>query len=202
MNHVKQLAEIQEGDSQKISEIKQSQKENAPHGVPHVRLAEKNIGQKCAPIKAKTKWDTSEHEQHKTVTVANHANIRLRNATTEYAQWNPIKEPNEPYKEFEQLAFDAIQQQKDDRTEVLAELQIKLPNKPGTHTLKAKVDTGTEGNTLPSQTFRGMFPNKVDSWRQPLPDKTQKESTVLTAYNNSNMRLHGSVCIQCAYKGK
>ena len=59
------------------------------------------------------------------------------------------REPNEPYKEFEQLGFDAIQQQKDDRTEVFVELQIKLPNKLDTHTLKAKVETGAEGNTLP-----------------------------------------------------
>ena len=68
------------------------------------------------------------------------------------------REPNEPYKEFEQLAFDAIQQQKDDRIEVFAELQIKLPNQPDTYTLKAKVDTEAEGNTLPLRIFRRMFP--------------------------------------------
>ena len=64
-----------------------TQNENVQHGVPHVRLARKRIiGQKCAPIKTKTKGDMSEHEQHKTVTVANHMNISLRNAATEYAK--------------------------------------------------------------------------------------------------------------------
>ena len=91
--------------------------------------------------------------------------------------------------------FDAIQQQRDDQTEVFAELQIKLLNKPGTHTLKAKVDTGAEGDILPLQSFCRMFPNKVDSLGQPLSGTTQKELTVLTAYN-------GSVCIWFAYKGK
>ena len=72
------------------------------------------------------------------------------------------REPSKLYREFEQLTFDAVQQQRDNRTEIFTELQIRLPDRPGTHTLKAKVDTDAEGNTLPLRTFRRMFPDKVD----------------------------------------
>ena len=111
-------------------------------------------------------------------------------------------EPSDLYRDFEQLSFDAIQQQKDNRTEVFTELKIKLPSRPGIHILKAKVDTGAEGNTLPLRTFRRMFPDKVDDLGQPIPGSTKKEHTILTAYNGSNIMQHGSICIQCAHKDK
>ena len=106
------------------------------------------------------------------------------------------REPSRLYGEFKQLMFDAVQQQRDNRTEIFTELQIRLPDRPGTHTLKAKVDTGAEGNTLPLRTFRRMFPDKVDDLGQPIPGSTKKELTILTAYNGSSIMQHGSVCIQ------
>ena len=112
------------------------------------------------------------------------------------------REPSRLYREFEQLTFDAVQQQRDNRTEIFTELQIKLPDRPGTYILKAKVDTGAEGNTLPLRTFRRMFPDKVGDLRQPIPGSTKKELTILTAYNDSSIVSHGSVYIQCAHKGK
>ena len=72
------------------------------------------------------------------------------------------REPCKLYREFEQLTFDAVQQQRDNRIEIFTELQIRLPDRSGTHTLKAKVDTGAEGSTLPLRTFRRIFPDKVD----------------------------------------
>ena len=59
------------------------------------------------------------------------------------------RESSKLYREFEQLTFDAVQQQIDNRTEIFTELQIRFPDRPGSHALKAKVDTGAEGNTLP-----------------------------------------------------
>ena len=47
-----------------------------------------------------------------------------------------------------------------------------------------------------------MFPDKVDDLGQPIPGSTKKELTILTAYNGSSIMQHGSVCIQCARKGK
>ena len=112
------------------------------------------------------------------------------------------KEPSKLYREFEQLTFDAVQQQRDNRTEIFTELQIRLPDRPGTHTLKAKVDTGAESNTIPLRTFRRMFPDKVDDLGQPIPGSTKKELTILNSYNGASIMRHGSVCIQCAHKGK
>ena len=47
-----------------------------------------------------------------------------------------------------------------------------------------------------------MFPKCVDRNGRPRPGSTQKEIAVLTAYNGSNIPQHGSVQIQCAYKGE
>ena len=103
------------------------------------------------------------------------------------------REPNELYREFEQLAFDAIQLQKDDQTKVFSELQIKLPNKPGNHTLKAKV---AAGNTLPLRTFRRMFPNKVDSFEIATLWYNAKGAHGTNCLQRLNYNAHGSVCIQ------
>ena len=91
------------------------------------------------------------------------------------------------------------QKKKDTRTEVFADLDMKLPNQESTYKLEAKVDTEAEGNTFPKRVFRKMFPNKVSSSGQPLPGLTDK-STVLTTYNDSSVPQHGPINIQCTYK--
>ena len=81
------------------------------------------------------------------------------------------------------------------RTEAFASLDIILPNRKGVHELKIKVDTGAEGNALPLRTFLQMFPEHVVRNGRPRPDTTQKEATVLTAYNGSSIPKHGSIQI-------
>ena len=100
------------------------------------------------------------------------------------------------------MSFDVIQQRKDTRTVVFVDLQIKLPNKPGTHILKAKVDTGAEGNTLLCVHLCKMFPNKIDSLEQPLHDAMQEDPSVQIANNESSITQHSSVGIQYPCKGK
>ena len=41
--------------------------------------------------------------------------------------------------------------------EVFVSLRIRVTGRPGEHILKAKVDTGAQGNSLPLRTFRGCF---------------------------------------------
>ena len=91
---------------------------------------------------------------------------------------------------------------KSSRSEAFATLDVILPNRKGVHELKIKVDTGAEGNTLPLRTFQQMFPEWVDQNGHPRSGTTLKESAILTAYNGSSIPQHGSVGIQCAYKGK
>ena len=69
-------------------------------------------------------------------------------------------------------------------------------------TNKIKVDTGAEGNTLPLRTFQQMFSEHEDRNGRPRPGTARKESAVLTAYNGSSIPQHGSIEIQCAYKGE
>ena len=88
------------------------------------------------------------------------------------------------------------------RTEAFASLDIILPNRKCVHELKIKVDTGAEGNTLRLRTFQQMFPEHVDRNGQPPPGTTRKEAAVLMAYNRSSIPQHGSIQIQCAFKGE
>ena len=92
--------------------------------------------------------------------------------------------------QFEQLSFecvtlqqtvDAISRDTDTRDELFANLDIKLPDRPGQHKLKMKVDTGAQGNILPVRTFRRMFPQALDSSGFPKPGSTKPRQTRLTA---------------------
>ena len=170
---MKQLAEIQEGDSQEISRIKQSHFRRCGSTRSHPKGKCPAWGTTCSACEKKKHWAkmcTNKNENKWRHVRAWTAQISNSSQSREYqtkkggnricSMKSDKRKPNELYKEFEQLAFDVIQQQKDDRTEFLAELRIKLPNKPGTHTLKAKVDTGSESNTLPLITFQRMFSNK------------------------------------------
>ena len=47
-----------------------------------------------------------------------------------------------------------------------------------------------------------MFPKHVDRNGRPHPSTTQKEVAVLTVCNRSSIPQHGSIQIQCAYKGE
>ena len=87
-------------------------------------------------------------------------------------------------------------------TKVFVSLAIILPNRKGVHDVKMKVDTGAKGNTLPLCTFQQMFPEHVDRNGWPRLGTTQKEAAVLMAYNGSSIPQHGSIQIQCAYKGE
>lgn len=107
-------------------------------------------------------------------------------------------ERDDMYEQFAQTSFDAIKRQSKG-LRFLQTLISNLPNLQGTHKLKAKVDTGAEGNTLPLCVFRKMSPHKVSTSGHTLSSATRKESTVLTAYNGSSIPQHGSIH---TYKGE
>ena len=106
--------------------------------------------------------------------------------------------------EFEKMSFYSMEDcgKKCSWIEAFAALDIILLNRKDVHELKIKGDTGAEGNTLPLRTFQQMFPEHVDQNGQPRPGTTQKEAAVLTAYNGYSILQHGSIKIQCAYKGE
>ena len=61
----------------------------------------------------------------------------------------------------------------DQRDEILVPLGVRLPGrKNAKDTLKAKMDTGAQGNILPLRIFRHMFPHQLDECGFPRPDAT------------------------------
>ena len=71
------------------------------------------------------------------------------------AVYNINKEAEE---QMESLAFNCINMTQ--RDEAFVFLNIKLPNRNGIHKLRLKIDTGTQGNTLPVSTFRRIISQK------------------------------------------
>ena len=98
---------------------------------------------------------------------------------------------------FEELDFDTIDQ-RNQRKEAIASLNIRLSNRPGTHHLRAKVDTGAQANTLPLRTFRNMFPEQVDN--QGIPQNLPNSNTILSAYNGTQILQFGTVVIPCKHQ--
>ena len=89
---------------------------------------------------------------------------------------------------------------KNKRDELYININIKLANRPGVHSLKVKVDTGAQGNILPLRTYRRMYPESIDSDGYPKNGTTTKRNTVLTAYNGTQIPQHGSIKIPCKFK--
>jgi hypothetical protein len=89
----------------------------------------------------------------------------------------------------------------EDRTKAFVALQIHPNNgRRCRQILKAKVDTGAEGNTLPYRIFRNMYPNLVDEQGRPCLEDPGKVR--LTAYNGSEIVCHGEIWLPCHFKGK
>ena len=90
--------------------------------------------------------------------------------------------------QFESISFDTIvaqskgNQSSDTRDEIFATLNITLQHRPGSHTLKVKVDTGAQGNILPLRTFRRMFPQSLDveGYQGLVPQRHRARSSLHT----------------------
>lgn len=119
------------------------------------------------------------------------------------------QEEYDPIPQFEQLSFesidfqcnvDAISGTSDTRDELFAQLDIQIPDRPGQHSLKTKVDTGAQGNILPIRIFRRMFPKLLDSSGYPKPGSTTPRYTRLMAYNGTEIPQYGSLSLRCKYE--
>jgi hypothetical protein len=128
-------------------------------------------------------------------------------------QFNEINEQQRHRREpsldesFDTLNFGTIDVNEgtgnDTRDEVFATVDITLENKPRTPaTLKVKVDTGAQGNILPIRIYRRMYPENLDSDGFPKHGSTVTRTTILTAYNGTNIAQFGTVKIPCQYQDK
>ena len=72
-------------------------------------------------------------------------------------------------------------------------LQLKLPHRNGTDDITVKVDDGAEGNILPLNSFRAMFPHALDANGYPKPGFLRGSKTTLECYDDGKLVNHGSI---------
>lgn len=111
---------------------------------------------------------------------------------------------------FEDIVFESITianlthaGPKPSRDEVFVSIQVSLPQSSNRKTtLKAKLDTGAQGNILPTRIYREMFPHQIDRGGKVKPNALSPSNVVLTAYGGSRINHHGVVTIPCSYGGE
>ena len=79
------------------------------------------------------------------------------------------------------------------KTKILTVLQLKLPHCNGADDITVKVDDGAEGNILPLNSFRAMFPHALDSNSYPRPGFLRGSKTMLECYDDGKLVNHGSI---------
>ena len=86
---------------------------------------------------------------------------------------------------------------KTDANEVFLTINVDL-HSIGSHTaaLKAKLDTGAQGNILPLRLYRRMCPENL------TPGALEHSPTVRTAYGGAKLMQHGKCQITCDFKGR
>ena len=108
---------------------------------------------------------------------------------------------DESDQDFNSIHFDAITvttAKPELHKSAVKDLGIQLPGHQGGDTLSLKIDTGTERNILPLQTYRRTFPNNLDAAGYPMLCKIHPEPhTALQTYNGGTVRQFGSVIIKC-----
>ena len=81
----------------------------------------------------------------------------------------------------------------DGKTKILTVLQIKLPHHNSIDDVTVKVDDGAEGNILPLNSFRAMFPHALDMNGYPKPGFLRGSRTALECYDDRKLINHGSI---------
>ena len=79
------------------------------------------------------------------------------------------------------------------KPKILTVLQIKLPHHNSTDNVTVKVDDGAEGNILPLNSFRAMFPHALDMNGYPKPGFLIGSKTTLECYDERKLINHGSI---------
>ena len=72
-------------------------------------------------------------------------------------------------------------------------LQLKLPHHNGIDNVTVKVDNGAEGNILPLNSFRAMFPHAPDANGYPKPGFLRGSKMTLECYDDGKLINHSSI---------
>ncbi|XP_072175145.1 uncharacterized protein [Diadema setosum] len=111
-----------------------------------------------------------------------------------------LQEETAPVDEFENLKFETITIDYVKNNEMFAEIRVDLGNRKGT--LKAKADTGAQGNILPLPIYRQMHPNNIDAKGNPVKDTLKKCQTIITGYNKNVIPHLGVHTMNCRYRDR
>ena len=79
------------------------------------------------------------------------------------------------------------------KTKILTVLQLKLPHHNGIDDITVKVDNGAEGNILPLNSFRAMFPHALNANGYPKPGLLRGSKMTLECYDDRKLVNHGSI---------
>ena len=144
-----------------------------------------------------TKGETRPSDQHKGKP---NSSIRHKGKPKKLHEMTQSSQsPDDLQEELETLKFECISIDTISTSEAFAKIDILLkPNVPAT--LKAKVDTGAEGNILPLRIYRQMYPNNIDASGLPKKGALQPNTTVITAYNRTTIPNLGTHTLHCAHK--
>ena len=108
---------------------------------------------------------------------------------------------------FESIVFESVTignvthgSPESSRDEVFVSIQVNLAQSVNRNTaLRAKLDTGAQGNILPMRLYREMYRQHVDNNGKIKPNALLSSNVVLTAYGGSQIKHHGIVNIPCTY---
>ena len=79
------------------------------------------------------------------------------------------------------------------KTKILTMLQLKLPHHNGIDDITVKVDDGAEGNILPLNSFRAIFPHALDANGYPEQGFLRGSKMMLECYDNGKLGKPGSI---------
>jgi len=108
---------------------------------------------------------------------------------------------------FESIVFESVTianlthgSPESSRDEVFVSIQVNLAQSNNRKsTLRAKLDTGVQGNILPMRLYREMYPHQVDNNGKLKPNALLSSNVVLTTYEGLQIKHHGIVTIPCTY---
>ena len=79
------------------------------------------------------------------------------------------------------------------KTKILTMLQLKLPHHNSIDNATVKVDDGAEGNILPLNSFRAMFPHALDANGYQKAGFLRESKMTLECYDDGKLVNHGSI---------
>ena len=108
---------------------------------------------------------------------------------------------------FESIVFESVTianlthgSPESSRDEVFVSIEVNLAQSNNRKsTLRAKLDTGAQGNILPMRLYREMYPHQVDNNGKLKPNALLSSNVVLTTYEGLQIKHHGIVTIPCTY---